>query len=114
MAGPGCRLLWLACVTLAMTANCAAVTGKHFPGVNKEPVEREGKCNVCSVEHQCISYFLPQDMDGVVFLSESCFHVDCSVLSLLIYEIFFFFSYEDGVSQNIKCNGVVLTAVVLL
>lgn len=79
MAGPGCRLLWLACVTLAMTANCAAVTGKHFPGVNKEPVEREGKCNVCSVEHQCISYFLPQDMDGVVFLSESCFHVDCSV-----------------------------------
>ncbi|XP_070816350.1 protein crumbs homolog 3-like [Chaetodon trifascialis] len=26
MAGPGCRLLWLACVTLAMTANCAAVT----------------------------------------------------------------------------------------
>ncbi|XP_037829921.1 protein crumbs homolog 3-like [Kryptolebias marmoratus] len=26
MAGPGCRLLRLACVTLALTANCAAVT----------------------------------------------------------------------------------------
>lgn len=46
MAGPGCRLLRLACVTLAMTANCAAVTGKHFPGVNKEPVARERKCKV--------------------------------------------------------------------
>ena len=35
MAAPGCRLLRLAGVTLALAAT---VTGKHFPGVNKEPV----------------------------------------------------------------------------
>lgn len=68
MAGPRCRLLRLACVTLTLTANCAAMTGKHFPGVNKEPVARERKCNVYSVERECISYFLPQDMDGCIFI----------------------------------------------
>ena len=58
MAGPGCRLLWLACVTLTVTANCAALTGKHFPGVNKRTgSEGEKKCNVYSVEHERISYF---------------------------------------------------------
>lgn len=31
MAGRGCRLLGLAGVTLALTARCAALTGKHFP-----------------------------------------------------------------------------------
>lgn len=61
MAGPGCRLLRLACVTLALTAECAAVTGKHFLGVNKEAAAR-GK------ESVMLSYFLPQDTDGCIFI----------------------------------------------
>lgn len=79
MAGPGCRLLRLACVTLAVTADCAAVTGKHFPGVNKEPVARERKCNVYSVDRECMSYFFCLRMWTVVFLLELCCHVDCWV-----------------------------------
>lgn len=60
MAGPGCRLLWL-----AVTAKCAAVTGKHFPGVDKEAAEseREREKSVCSVECQLVSVII---LDGCV------------------------------------------------
>lgn len=68
MAGPGCRLLQLACVTLAVTGECAAVTGKHFPGVNKEPVARGEETNVYSIKRERRSYFLPRDTDGCVFI----------------------------------------------
>lgn len=79
MAGPGCRLLWLARVTLALTVNVATVTGKHFPGVNKESVARgEKKYNVYSVEHGRTSYFCLR-IWMVVFLLELGFPVDCSM-----------------------------------
>lgn len=66
MAGPGCRLLWLACVTLALTVNGATVTGKHFPGVNKESVAGEKKY-VYSVEHGHISYFFASGYGWLYF-----------------------------------------------
>lgn len=85
MAGPGCRLLWLTCVTLAMTANCAAVTGKHFPGGDKEPVERKRKCNVGSVQHECTSYFFASGYGWLYFLLQLCLHVDCAVFLSLTF-----------------------------
>lgn len=40
--GPGCRLLWLAGVTLAVTAVRAAVTGKHFPRSQRRSASTAG------------------------------------------------------------------------
>lgn len=78
MAGPGCRLLQLACVTLAVTGECAAVTGKHFPGVNKEPVAR-GKKLMSTASSVSAEVIFCLGIRMVVFLLELCFHVDCSL-----------------------------------
>lgn len=79
MAGPGCRLLQLARVTLALTGGCAAVTGKHFPGVNKEPVARGEETLMSTASSVSAEVIFCLGIRMVVFLLELCFHVDCSL-----------------------------------